>query len=721
MTFLNPLLLYGLGAIAVPILIHLLMQRRIRHIAWGAMRFLEKAVQKNRKQMNLEDLLLLLLRCLLVLFLALALARPALRKAGIGLLGTGGETAVIALDNSYSMSQTDGVTSRFEKAQKAAEQVVDGLPSGSSVAVLLVADEVDAPISRPTNDLNLVRKVVRESKRSDRATELEPGFRQAVEILKQSGGGSKTLYFITDGQAIGWKKLSEIRSMLDAVKTSVKTRLVLVGDKEEHNLGVTSLRLGSAMSPANEALRFVAEVTNFGTTDARNVQVGISVDAEKSSDEGSIDLIPAGASKSISLFAKCRDEGFHSITARVPEDRMPADDQWTIALNALKEISVLVVDGDPGSEPRDSETFYFTNALTPVSPPAQKDYFIKTKKIRPGELDGTKLGDCEAVVLANVADVSATVVGALENYVRRGGGLIVFPGDKINASFYNSNLVKSGVLPASFGGLRGKAGQQETFFTLQDDKYNHSIVSIWKDPANGNLATAHFYAAFALNPEKSPAKESGQPIVVLRYSDGAPAVVEHTLGLGRVIQFSSSADLAWNDMALRPSYVPLIHRTLGALLSRREERLNVPVGGKFAWPCEAELVGKDAKIIKPGAEKTGGDVRRITMVKGVPMIQYTDTDLSGAYSVLIGGESKAKIKFAAQADREESKLADVSPAELSSFGPAVQVVQWSPGRNLRDALVHERSGTELWQWFATLALAVAVAETALAHRFSKAK
>src|SRR5438067_3493911 len=137
MAFLNPLLLWGAAAVSVPILIHLLMNRKIRRMAWAAMRFLQNAVQRNEKRMRLEDILLLLLRCAVLVFLALALARPALRKAGLGIGESGSEAAVIVLDNSYSMGQTDGVSTRFQKAQKAAEQALDAMPTGSAAAVFL--------------------------------------------------------------------------------------------------------------------------------------------------------------------------------------------------------------------------------------------------------------------------------------------------------------------------------------------------------------------------------------------------------------------------------------------------------------------------------------------------------------------------------------------------------------------------------------------------------
>src|ERR1700722_18208397 len=116
MIFLNPLLLFGMAAIAAPIIIHMFMNRRIKPVVWAAMRFLKASVQKNQKRMNLEDILLLILRCLMLLFLALALARPALRGASGG-VGQGSQTAVILLDNSYSMGQTDGGPTRFDQAR----------------------------------------------------------------------------------------------------------------------------------------------------------------------------------------------------------------------------------------------------------------------------------------------------------------------------------------------------------------------------------------------------------------------------------------------------------------------------------------------------------------------------------------------------------------------------------------------------------------------------
>ena len=115
MGFLNPLLLFGLAAVSVPIIIHLLNRRKFQKVVWAAMRFIQASVERNQRWMRVEDLILLVLRCALLALLALALARPAFKNAGAQFLGQSKVTAVLILDNSASMGMSDGTMTRFDK------------------------------------------------------------------------------------------------------------------------------------------------------------------------------------------------------------------------------------------------------------------------------------------------------------------------------------------------------------------------------------------------------------------------------------------------------------------------------------------------------------------------------------------------------------------------------------------------------------------------------
>ena len=80
MTFLNPLILFGVLGIGLPILAHLINRQQIRRTDWAAMQFLNRSVRVRSRQIRLRDILLLLLRCLALLLLVLALSRPASDK-----------------------------------------------------------------------------------------------------------------------------------------------------------------------------------------------------------------------------------------------------------------------------------------------------------------------------------------------------------------------------------------------------------------------------------------------------------------------------------------------------------------------------------------------------------------------------------------------------------------------------------------------------------------
>ena len=89
MQFLNPWLLAGLAGIAAPIAIHLMNRFRHRDVDWAAMDLLRKVLVVRSRRIRLEDLLLLLLRCLIVSLLALAIARPVLTPDGCEFLRPG--------------------------------------------------------------------------------------------------------------------------------------------------------------------------------------------------------------------------------------------------------------------------------------------------------------------------------------------------------------------------------------------------------------------------------------------------------------------------------------------------------------------------------------------------------------------------------------------------------------------------------------------------------
>src|SRR5947209_7243256 len=161
MSFLAPYMLWGAAAASIPIALHLFFRHRYRTVPWAAMKFLLASIEQTSRRLRFQELLLLLLRCALLVVLALALARPvstALRGAGQG----DAVDAVFVFDTSLSMGAADGPVSRLSRARQAALRVIDQLPAHSTVQIVTCADRAAFLGPRAPADLDRARVIIQE-------------------------------------------------------------------------------------------------------------------------------------------------------------------------------------------------------------------------------------------------------------------------------------------------------------------------------------------------------------------------------------------------------------------------------------------------------------------------------------------------------------------------------------------------------------------------------
>ncbi|KKN76786.1 hypothetical protein LCGC14_0366530, partial [marine sediment metagenome] len=148
MPFIHPAIFWtGLAAVAVPILIHLLNRRRFRLRDWAAMQFIRQALRRHRRRLQIEQLILLALRCLIIALLAAALARFT-GCGSLALLPSAevGRTTIFVLDDSVSMGQKLGPTTAFDLATADLAEQLDLLPDGETVAIRRTSDRDDSPL-----------------------------------------------------------------------------------------------------------------------------------------------------------------------------------------------------------------------------------------------------------------------------------------------------------------------------------------------------------------------------------------------------------------------------------------------------------------------------------------------------------------------------------------------------------------------------------------------
>ena len=151
MTFLTPLFLLGLAALAIPVLIHLTQRERTTVVEFPSLMFLKKIPYESVKRRRLRDLLLLALRAAALALIIAAFARPFLRGSELVASGGGAREVVVLLDRSYSMGAAD----TWARAQQAARQAVQGLTGLDRVSLVLFSSSAEL-VLRSSADVSRV-------------------------------------------------------------------------------------------------------------------------------------------------------------------------------------------------------------------------------------------------------------------------------------------------------------------------------------------------------------------------------------------------------------------------------------------------------------------------------------------------------------------------------------------------------------------------------------
>ncbi len=721
MTFLNPLALAGLAAVAAPIAIHLLNKMRVQIVQWGAMRFLQESLRTNQRRLQLEDLLLLLLRCLLIALLALAFAQPILNPGGADTAAARGpEATVILLDQSASMGKSDGIQTRMEKAKTAAREFLDDLAPGSQVALFLVTDQVNQVIPRPTSNFALIRRAIDLAAPADRTSDLLPAIRTALDELKPFADVRQRIVVFSDNQSVAWSQSADIQSLL-AETPGVEFVIRPMAESLEENLAVTLIRQESGVPAPGQVLTCLVEVTNFGTQPAENVRVTLAMNEQAPADQAVIDRIEPGQSRSHRLNVRLPDAGTQTLTARIPADRLPADDERSFAVRVVDQMRVAIVEGGSARREADRDAYFLAHALVPIAPTQRDQYHLSVEAVSPAWIAATDLAPIRVIILANVGALDPDSSAKLRDWVEAGGSLIIFPGPKVKPADYNGNPVLAPILPATLEPLAAP-GDGAAAASWQANGFSHPVTALWNDADNGSLASVRSNSYFPLTPS-APAESSDAPRTIVSYSDGTPAVMERSIGQGHVVLFSSTATTEWTNLPIHPGFVALLERLVGYLTQEgSNDSLDLAPGEPFSSRVSEDLLGSDFLVQVPDQSTPPRAAGKVNRIDGRATVQFRGTDEAGPYHLLAADTDRSFAAFAVQMDPRESdlKTADLADLENADSGAIAAGEPTEIGTPTATAASPGKR-RELWIPLIWLAAIVALAEMIAAHRFSLVK
>ncbi|MDA1017393.1 MAG: VWA domain-containing protein, partial [Planctomycetota bacterium] len=623
-----------------------------------------------------QELLLLLLRVALLVLLALAMARPT------SSLGTGADDeavdAVLLFDVSYSMDAREGGRRRLDSAKAAALTLIEQLPPQSTVQIVTVAEHAERLNPPLPAGARQIRHLIEKLDVTHLATDFHPGVEEAAAALQFGDAAVKELYLFSDMQRSGWERQSsKLIAELQELRYRANVYLVRCGSRMPKNVAVVGLRSHSGVPNAGERFPFTVLVRNSGTETVRNLTVTLSCEETESRESQPLQEVLPGQTRAMTLVAELGRTGKCVVRATVEDDELSVDNSFDRVIDVGKKVRLLVVDGAPNDRRVEkSASYYLMHALLPVPERERAEYFVQPQRITAAEASPALLDDQDACLLVNAAvgpsgtpgeSLKPEFVEALSEFVRQGGGVMIFGGDHVNAVEYNNTLAtRFDLLPlrvAATEVLSSKdsvrfdrqSATEPPFSTFADNEYYRALTAV---EIRGRLLLEEPADKPSDHPAAQP-DDAAMVQVLLRYNDGRPAVASRRVGRGKVLQVSTSADVSWTDWPRQQGmFVPfvdlgvkfLFHELAGEPDFTAGKTIRIPLeyGDKDAWWLLVDPRGKSRRLALP--DQSDSDQSPNDQVARRPVLMVRDTRLSGVYrlyrddSTAATGVDSAKVQ-----------------------------------------------------------------------------
>ena len=753
----NPwLFVAGAAAILIPILIHLLNKRKFKIVDWAAMEFLLDADKKNRRRIRLENLILLLLRCLAVFLIGMLLARPFIpTSVTAGLLNASQFERIVLLDDSLSMQARQGNESAFELARKRLSDLAGALAQdqADNSLTLLLTSQPDRPLFTGTHlgqdNAGEIQSAIEKLEPSDGTARLGAALEKLEEYLStQPPNVNRVVYVLSDLRRRDWKEADATPEaplkVLARVSKMVQGCYVIdAGEDEDRNLTIGEIRPEGTLVEGVQS-RFDVAVTNFGTTAASDIRVKLSA-GDSLPVESTIDRLGPGETTSVRFnFTFSGDENAESADRPLPprqvkvelttaqqgtDDRLPADSVAYFPARLVRGIPTLIIDGDPSADFGKAESFYLRRALAPLGPVPSG---VSATVVTENELESLSLDKFQTIFLLNnyrLGDKTAENIARLEKWVEAGGGLVLMPGDQIDEQFFNDQYWRggAGLSPIKLENIRGDESEK-TWASLKVEDASHEALKQFAGQNNPLLESVKVFRWWGASVKK---EQLGKEVsVVAKFNDveDSPAIVEKPLGKGRVVAFTIPADADWHNWTSDPSFLLVVQDFVRYLAAQRGSKGLVTVGQPLEQTIDLTQYELDAalsgpKELKanlqaappPGASAAAGDQQTIWRM------EYPAANLQGFYELKLARRdgSADSVLFAANVEPSEGNLqrADRETMKKELVGTNVEIVSANQAQSLASA----GTQTEVWWYLLWGVVAVLAGEQLLGWFFGRAR
>lgn len=714
MTFLNPLVLIGLAASAIPIIIHLFNLRKLKTVEFSSLRFLKELQKTRMRRVRIRQWLLLLLRTLIIIALVLAFARPALRGTLAGVVGTHARTtSIVILDDSPSMGIRSDRGILFSRAKETAAKAAGLLQEGDEIVIVRLSEIGGPENPAPARTREEATRILAPAVVSSVTVPYRDAFGLAARLLAESQNFNKEIYLLSDLQKTQFTS-GDQRDTSDLFGSGVRVFVSAPAAQRQDNAGIPDVQVTSRILIPGRPAMVQALIRNFGAAPVRSGLLSVYLDGTRVLQQ-SLELAPGGSiSPALTLVSKRR--GIIRGYLQLEDDILEADNRRFFVLDVPQSISMLVVG------PTEQETRLAVLALTLGGDSAAAA--LKVQAVTEAQLSSIDLARFDVVMTCGVRDFSPSEGTRLSQYVRAGGGMLVFPGDESDIANYNAALFSNLGIPAAGAavqhaaapGDRGTAGGYLSFGKI--DFAHPLFTGLFEEGSERrsrqlSVESPQVYRSITLQPGTA-----GQAIIAL--SNGTPFLAEYPAGSGRALVAAVEAGLQWSDLPRKGIFVPLLHRSAAYLAARQEISPSFLAGEQIRWRLRIpDRTDRDIFVVRAPDGTEEKVVAQFMQASGSALLTSGRATAVGIYDLqreTAGTDSRTTSAAAAvNPDPAESDLGQADDATLQAFWTGIgldqnQVVRLREGEELERTVQEARFGVELWKYLIGLAVLFALLE-----------
>ena len=677
MSFLTPLFLVALAGLAIPVLLHLIQKERKNVVQFPSLMFLRRIPYQSVQRRRIRHWVLLMMRLAALALIVLAFARPFFRSQDLGAAAaSGAREVVVMLDRSYSMGYGD----RWSRAVAAARSAINSLGAADRGSIVLFASGAEVAL-RSTGDKGRLLAALAGVESSAGATRYGPALKLAGSILGESALPRREAILISDFQRSGWQGAEGVRLPDAAVLTPTS-----VAEAEPSNIAITPVALQRSLFEGQERVTVTAGAVNHAASAANGVTVALEIDG-RSIQTKTINLAPHG-SASTSFDPVTVTERNQKVTVRLANDALARDNAFHFVLSPQPPIRVVLAERSGAAR----ETgLYLSRALALGESPRFQTSSMPADAIPVDDLNRA------SVVILNDAPVAQSSADRLHRFVEGGGGLFVALGQR--GDWPSPPDTMPGVVGTAVDRTTGSPAR------LGALEYGHPVFEIFRAPRTGDFSAARFYGYRAVTP--SPGSQ-----VLARFDDGGAALLERKVGAGRVLVWTSTLDLYWNDLAVKPVFLPFVHRAMRHLAGYREPE---------PWRTVGEVV---EPTVGPGGVRGSRETARVVLTpagqrvtldeEGPDVLELLE---QGFYEIRTQNrDSDPPVVVASNVDLKESDLSGMDPQEIvaAAMGRAGGVEAVDPMAPPTDQA--QEAAQRVWWYLLFAGLLLLGAETIVANR-----